>query len=437
MSSTIQGKSESSEPKFRLACDECTLSKVKCTKERPSCTRCATQGLNCVYGLARKKHQGTAYDVLRRTRNEHLLQDPDPLRYLTATTGTTESGNAAHRGEETHGTVKEGYSKNELGVFLDTERAGTFSIGFHGGTFGSEQPAPGGHFAQFGLMGSENASCSANTPEYLSRFSEPDFGTTLSDNSINTSSAWQGSLVPFGSPSAHRLTEMGCEASKCLTQACATMRSLEWPTIADGSAEQRRFSSPGSLSESSFNTLPGLLHSQMPPFEELLRTNEVALQEVVNILYCPCANSTHMLTLCASILGRVLDWYRHMWRLLKSISMTNPLDLDVISRSPTGSGGKAHGSFSKNSAAIPVSYAESAGGSSNVHELDSENRGSFFQQAIMNGLKSTDQVIDLVTSVGRKRVDREQILTQPVSDVLTQWLKTELKLTVGEISGTH
>ncbi|KAF2662594.1 hypothetical protein K491DRAFT_686474 [Lophiostoma macrostomum CBS 122681] len=41
-------------PKLRASCDCCAASKVKCSQDRPSCSRCASNGTICIYGISRK-----------------------------------------------------------------------------------------------------------------------------------------------------------------------------------------------------------------------------------------------------------------------------------------------------------------------------------------------------------------------------------------------
>ncbi|OAP55334.1 hypothetical protein AYL99_10307 [Fonsecaea erecta] len=40
--------------KLRLSCDNCHAAKVKCTKERPLCSRCANSGAPCIYSKSRR-----------------------------------------------------------------------------------------------------------------------------------------------------------------------------------------------------------------------------------------------------------------------------------------------------------------------------------------------------------------------------------------------
>lgn len=53
-----QNQNKPSKPQrlpFRSSCDPCAASKVRCTKEPHSCSRCVQNGLKCVYGRSRRK----------------------------------------------------------------------------------------------------------------------------------------------------------------------------------------------------------------------------------------------------------------------------------------------------------------------------------------------------------------------------------------------
>ena len=53
MMSSLDGRTA----KFRVSCDGCNESKVRCSQTKPQCRRCARQGIACVYGLSRRSHR--------------------------------------------------------------------------------------------------------------------------------------------------------------------------------------------------------------------------------------------------------------------------------------------------------------------------------------------------------------------------------------------
>ncbi|OAA58782.1 C6 zinc finger domain protein [Cordyceps fumosorosea ARSEF 2679] len=51
---TSQFPTEGAGPKLRTSCDRCQLSKVRCSRGKPSCWRCSQSGVECVYSPLRK-----------------------------------------------------------------------------------------------------------------------------------------------------------------------------------------------------------------------------------------------------------------------------------------------------------------------------------------------------------------------------------------------
>ncbi|KAL6153499.1 hypothetical protein ACJQWK_11147 [Exserohilum turcicum] len=52
---SVKGSASTPKPtKYRLACDSCQHSKIRCDQERPKCRRCAKKGIECVYSPARR-----------------------------------------------------------------------------------------------------------------------------------------------------------------------------------------------------------------------------------------------------------------------------------------------------------------------------------------------------------------------------------------------
>lgn len=52
---SVKGSSSTQKPpKYRLACDSCQQSKIRCDQKRPKCRRCAKKGIECVYSPARR-----------------------------------------------------------------------------------------------------------------------------------------------------------------------------------------------------------------------------------------------------------------------------------------------------------------------------------------------------------------------------------------------
>ncbi|KAJ5788561.1 transcriptional regulator family: Fungal Specific TF [Penicillium paradoxum] len=52
-----------SRPSLRTSCDSCSATKVRCTKEQPTCSRCIKNGLKCIYGRSRRKGKPSSSNV--------------------------------------------------------------------------------------------------------------------------------------------------------------------------------------------------------------------------------------------------------------------------------------------------------------------------------------------------------------------------------------
>ena len=80
-------------PKLRSSCDGCNTTKVKCTKTRPSCARCQSHDLECVYSVSMRSHKQ------RAARNTVILPPPsvrNPSDETTATTDTSTTQDSSH-----------------------------------------------------------------------------------------------------------------------------------------------------------------------------------------------------------------------------------------------------------------------------------------------------------------------------------------------------
>ena len=54
--------------KLRMSCDECNKAKVKCAKDKPTCSRCKGQKIQCVYGVSLRAGKRAAAQGLGRAR---------------------------------------------------------------------------------------------------------------------------------------------------------------------------------------------------------------------------------------------------------------------------------------------------------------------------------------------------------------------------------
>ncbi|OJJ08318.1 hypothetical protein ASPVEDRAFT_878818 [Aspergillus versicolor CBS 583.65] len=81
--------------KFRLSCDSCSKSKVRCNHERPSCQRCHQAGIRCVYSVSRRT--GKPPKSARNNEDEVgvVQKRPDPVARSISVAVQTESSTPA------------------------------------------------------------------------------------------------------------------------------------------------------------------------------------------------------------------------------------------------------------------------------------------------------------------------------------------------------
>ena len=74
------------QPKLRDSCHACAASKVKCNKEKPTCSRCAKRGLNCEYFVTKRTGRKRDSRTNEQKHAAHLSISTTSSEPLTITT---------------------------------------------------------------------------------------------------------------------------------------------------------------------------------------------------------------------------------------------------------------------------------------------------------------------------------------------------------------
>lgn len=131
--STKQKKGYAS--KFRLSCDSCSKSKVRCNHERPSCQRCHQAGIRCVYSVSRRTGKppksarnneeeavqnnlnAAARGISVAVQTESAAATPSlPSTMPTSTAASTAPANALHSSSESTLDVFFDYDMSDVGL---------------------------------------------------------------------------------------------------------------------------------------------------------------------------------------------------------------------------------------------------------------------------------------------------------------------------------
>ena len=88
--------------KLRESCESCASCKVKCTKEKPSCSRCVARGLDCQYGESRRCGRASKY----ARKNGDMAAAASSPRPGLAKSRSRDRSYSSHSGESQQGSIR-------------------------------------------------------------------------------------------------------------------------------------------------------------------------------------------------------------------------------------------------------------------------------------------------------------------------------------------
>lgn len=347
-------------PKLRSSCDSCGTAKVKCDRGRPECSRCATLGLGCVYGLSRKfgkppRKRPGAY--LKATREKRICtQEPIERCNSHTTLGFMEPRD-----------VNESARAGLPDLVVDNL---PFSCGVNIALGIAEQDEPSSDFYP---------SLSFEEWPQLSSF-----GASLE---IPTAPA----LAPVSTTSASSGTH------NCPRESYEIFRDLICPTPSLHAPESNSLTVSAQL-------------------DEVLYFNRNAIDRLSQLLKCPCAKSGHRAMVHASIISRILIWYQQAagwtgsssWGPRPSALADSSTCCRVSSSSPSSPLPPSPSGTAGTSTASPPSLAQATGfivehvpvsmGTFSIEDQDLQ--ATFRNQLVLSELKKTANLIDMFTSQG-------------------------------------
>lgn len=344
--------------KLRASCDACNQAKVKCTKDRPFCTRCATHGIYCVYSVslrAGKRRAGpkspTAVTPVTASQDQVMTDiSPrhlhfDPLTFSPSPTPI--DLNHHHRGNDMYHSMLnlEGTSfdtGDHLQDFLDCSSP-TFS---HSHMVHQGRPLPPTRQAscsdasfpppliQHSSTGSSSSAISGIvTPDDLGNAGGPHWNTSMTDELFGIDSR-AGSQTPLDmfsypssaplsrSPSATILSHLGPATEKEPSSRCQCFQRII----------------------SMLATLNQVSEPQRTTFDVALTKNKDAIAMCGVTLRCrKCSNDTESVTMLVSLIAKIISIYKAPGSAyLNSVNAPLPTfsrdSDDTISNGSTGSG---------------------------------------------------------------------------------------------------
>ena len=307
-------------PKLRDSCQACAYSKLKCKKEKPTCSRCAKRGIKCEYVAtkrggrtsdSRSSNNGSDHAPARSTARETASnQPPSPLNSWFApnptvlatdslsslapgpgrpSVDTTASGAPSSLFPAHLSMVEQSLSFAHTDSIIDLDNSFTSPRSYSLPDL-SDIDIPGhSHFLSSGVDSSSNES--ANLFDTF-----PMFEDAMSDEIIFS--------TPRSPPNSRALTSSDAPSFQssmpldpscfCLARALGIMKQL-FPTP----------STPCSTSATQ-----GLdKHTTIPTIQAVIAKNEHTVESVNTMLQCSCSQDGYLLTIMSLIIFKVLGWY--------------------------------------------------------------------------------------------------------------------------------
>lgn len=436
-------------PKLRASCDSCAASKVKCSKERPICTRCSANGMQCIYGVSRKhgkpgrtrKRNPDGTSFIRaskqrpspdgsefgkfRIRAEPGLQ-PVPLGDFSETRSTWSSNWSSTPSAPDTPDFEIGMTPEPLYIdtsdlaFLDDILLPTAQLepqpmqaiepelAFRD-PFAKRQSVqldlpniPGlGHLVGGDTVNSLDYMAQEASPEQY--FEDPNTPTPK-DTKGDRMDSYNHIRVSVSMPASH------C----CYTLAYSTLESL---------------SVIGSDVTNAYSAM------ECKSLDNVLSITRLAVRSVQELLNCPCSSDPHLAMLYSSITSKLLTWYRIA---AGANNKTSPIGPRSINSTPV-SAMSASSDFS--SPLSPRTSEHQMGYNMgyqphhyDAYHYDAAEQQRLRKQIVLCELRSCGQLVDALASW---RGDGASEQGKFLYDVLGTWLKSELYKTVREVEGSR
>ncbi|SLM34373.1 Zn(2)-C6 fungal-type DNA-binding domain [Lasallia pustulata] len=418
--------------KLRASCDACNQAKVKCTKDRPFCTRCATHGIYCVYSVslrAGKRRAGpkspTAVTPVTASQDQVMTDiSPRQLHFDPLTFSPSPPAidlNQHHRGNDMyHGLLNlEGGNfdnGDHLHDFLDCSSSPTFSHShmMHQGRHlppnrqdsCSEASFPPPLTQHSSTESSSSAISGLVTPEDIGSTAGPHWSTSITDGlfEIDSRAGSQTPLDMFSYPSSAPLSR---------SPSGTFLSHLGGPTGKEPPSKCQCFQ----LIISMLATLNQVSEPQRTTFDVALTKNKDAIAMCGVILRCrQCTNDTESVTMLVSLIAKIISVYK-----APGSAYLNSIALPTMSRDSddtisNGSAGSGH-SY--------ITYGS--------YRMDKEDDERLKMEIVAIGLQKVESLIACFrerfcgAQMQRPQAEHESRLYEALVDFLAKRLRAELE----------
>ncbi|KAF2112197.1 hypothetical protein BDV96DRAFT_581344 [Lophiotrema nucula] len=427
--------------KLRASCDACAASKVKCSKEHPICARCTANGSQCIYGVSRK------HGKPGRTRKKN----PDGTPFIKGQSKQRPSPNGS------------GFDKFRIQaepLLPDLPEIDESSWSSTPEWTPEWSPAPDSLDWDYQLT--PNSAFSTPEPDFS--FMDDILMTSPDSPSTNIMQTIEPEQLTFRDPFAKKVSMqielplppdfqalqefVGSETVNPLDYGINEI-SLDsfFPQSTDAPESPKGTNSYFNPLRASISmpvshccyslayTTVESLHFRTPEpaatteqsLDSVLTVCKDAVQNVIQMLACPCSSDPHLAMLYSSITSKVITWYQIAAGLKPAVPSTPSLS---TFSSPSSS------NFSS-----PLSTPSTANFNVKIQplkigvfEFDEADQEALTRQVVLRELKKCGALVDkLAQWQGGDDAEQAEFLY----DVLGAWLKSELYKTLRDVTGGH
>ena len=366
-------------PKLRDSCHGCAASKVKCSKEKPTCARCGKRGLQCEY--FETKRVGRKHDSRPSNRTNVTQPLPRTSSSTCFETGIRAPYSISQPSPKQH---VSGFPDNfsdflfltdpawssattTLGTDLDDFAASSFQFPTPE-TFNTEilaQSHVNSSAVNNSLPGADSVAESSLIDDAFLDVDESGFeiptqtksGTPPSSRDPSASETWKTQDIRSQSPSC------------CLIRALGLLNQL-FPNASRTCTRSER--------QDYENTIYPL-----PTIQSVIAENEETIEAISQMLQCSCSRDGHLLVIMSLIVFKVLAWYA-------AVACDTPMTDESQSPSSTRPDHKRS----------PLSHSEQVLQSPTVvgsYCIDGEDQDRMAAQMVLSKLYSVQRLVNLMS----------------------------------------
>ncbi|KAK4609271.1 Dothistromin biosynthesis regulatory protein aflR [Fulvia fulva] len=308
-------------PKLKDSCTACATSKVKCSKDKPTCARCTRRGLTCDYGLSKRtgrtSHATAQKQQQQRQQQQNQQNGSDrrgsqpavPVANMRSDTDQFISPIDLQEPSMLSPSLMPDFSSDSSQTGLDQWNPDLWSTMFSQNGTGSNDAPSSTMQTQCGT--GNDIDDLFNSLTSYSMLGEP-ADTTMSNQHPQAFSDTSSSISPFD-----QLTSVSDIGSQDFSNVDLSMvncvPAVQQPVepancclnVALG------FMTQLCATATSTCTMPGSHNGNnaLPTIDSVITENRQIVDQIVKILECPCSHDEYLLTIVHLVVFKVMAWY--------------------------------------------------------------------------------------------------------------------------------